>query len=88
MFCVNGSCFQCRCEKKIGKLAFAESKLTRVNFRNIETIDENAFDICSELTEIVFNAHVETIDGTAFFGCSLSKGWKASLKEKFNITVL
>ena len=56
--------------KNIGKYAFKDCKsLHTCNFDNVESISENAFENCSNLTELRLNSNLKQIGRGAFKGC-------------------
>lgn len=56
----------------IGPYAFAYSQITKVNLTNssVSTIDKFAFNMCSELTEVILNNSLKEIKLYAFSNCT------------------
>ncbi len=56
--------------KIIGQGAFQENKmLKKVHLANVETVEENAFWLCDNLSEIVFGEALKSIGDGAFICC-------------------
>lgn len=71
----------------IGALAFGSTLLKRITIpAGVKTIGNNAFCMCTELEEIVFNERIETIDYSAFHSCDKLKtiAFPASFKSLGN----
>ena len=54
----------------IGKYAFARSHISSISIPgSVQTIEESAFDTCSDLEQLTLNEGIITIGNTAFYKC-------------------
>lgn len=58
--------------KKINSYAFDNTKITKVNFTNIETIEKYAFKNCKSIKTIELPNGIKKIGRQAFYGCKIT----------------